>query len=168
MVQKNHIDDIIWAKHYEWSPKPIAFFSWPFEEHYILCILTSANLVSHCSKPELHTLIADYKPLCCRCSNLLIASAFQDIYIKCALPSSNYNKKSTTIAEVQNSSRSPAENKFSISKGMNTLGVTYKSRGRTHSVEMHSDASLHILQYGFPTSCQREHASCKHVPETST
>jgi len=125
-------------------------------------------LVSHCSKPELHTLIADYKPLCCRCSNLLIASAFQDIYIKCALPSSNYNKKSTTIAEVQNSSRSPAENKFSISKGMNTLGVTYKSRGRTHSVEMHSDASLHILQYGFPTSCQREHASCKHVPETST
>jgi hypothetical protein len=87
-------------------------------------------LVSHCSKPELHTLIADYKPLCCRCSNLLIASAFQDIYIKCALPSSNYNKKSTTIAEVQNSSRSPAENKFSISKGMNTLGVTYKSRGR--------------------------------------
>jgi hypothetical protein len=66
------------------------------------------------------------------------------------------NKKSTTIAEVQNSSRSPADNKFSISKGMNTLGLTDKSRDQTHSVEMHSDASLHLLQYGFPTSCRRE------------
>jgi len=140
----------------------------PFEEHCILFLLTSPNSVSHCSKPELQTLIADYKPLCCCWCNLLTASAFQDIYIKCALPSSNYNKKSTTIAEVQNSSRSPAENKISISKGMNTLGLTDKSRDQTHSVEMHSDASLHLLQYEFPTSCQREHASCKHVPETST